>query len=244
MAALAWRAGLLSASGAVAATAVGAAAVQAGWPWVALLLVFFLTSSGLSRWRDAERSGRTDDIVAKGRARDAWQVLANGGVFAVAALASCLGDPGAWRAVGAGAIAAAMADTWSTEVGTVLGGSPRLVTTGRVVPPGTSGAVTLTGTAAALCGAVLAALVSHGMDWGTPLAAVAAGGVGGALADSLLGATWQERRWCDQCGVATEQRRHRCGAATRPHGGIPWLDNDVVNLASTLAGAAITWWLR
>lgn len=169
MAALAWRAGLLSASGAVAATAVGAAAVQAGWPWVALLLVFFLTSSGLSRWRDAERSGRTDDIVAKGRARDAWQVLANGGVFAVAALASCLGDPGAWRAVGAGAIAAAMADTWSTEVGTILGGSPRLVTTGRVVPPGTSGAVTLTGTAAALCGAVLAALVSHGMDWGTPL---------------------------------------------------------------------------
>jgi len=244
VAALAWRSSTLSASGALAATAVGAAAIHAGAPWVVLLLVFFLSSSGLSRWRRADRAQRTDAIVAKGDARDAWQVAANGGVFALAAVVAPIGDSVAWHAVGAGAIAAAMADTWSTEIGTILGTSPRLILTGRVVPPGTSGGVTVMGTAAALCGALLAALVSCAMDWGTPFLAIAAGGLGGALADSLLGASVQERRWCDRCESATEQRIHRCGAATRRHGGIPGFENDMVNLASTAVGAVITWWLR
>ena len=54
----------------------------------------------------------------------------------------------------------------------------------------------------------------------------------------LLGASVQERRWCDACARATERRRHDCGTATRQVGGLAALDNDAVNLLATLAGAA------
>ena len=88
-------------------------------------------------------------------------------VFALAAaLSTRHGNVEAWQAIGAGAIAAATADTWSTEIGTVLGGTPRhLITTGREVPPGTSGGVTIAGTLSGLTGSVLAARVAcmHGL---------------------------------------------------------------------------------
>jgi uncharacterized membrane protein len=65
------------------------------------------------------------------------------------------------------------------------------------------------------------------------------GGLAGSTVDSLLGATVQQRRWCDQCKSPTERPRHNCGTATRFVGGIPWIDNDVVNVTSTLAGALL-----
>jgi uncharacterized membrane protein len=77
---------------------------------------------------------------------------------------------------------------------------------------------------------------------GWPLPAVAGalvGGVAGTTADSLLGATVQARRWCDTCSAATERVLHICGRRTEPAGGLPWLDNDGVNLAATIAGAGV-----
>lgn len=243
IAAAAYRLRTLDAGGAIAATAVGAAALRAGTEWTLLLLVFFVSGSALSRWRRAERDRLVSDVVAKGDRRDAVQVLANGLVFAVAAVAATVADPEPWRAVAAGAIATSIADTWSTEVGTVLGGTPRHLLTGRPVPPGTSGGVTVAGSAAALSGALLAALVVMMGRWDLSAPAVAVGGATGALLDSLLGATAQERRWCAGCQIATERRRHRCGAPTARVGGIPSFDNDLVNLASVLAGGLVTWGL-
>jgi uncharacterized membrane protein len=68
---------------------------------------------------------------------------------------------------------------------------------------------------------------------------VAIGGAAGAMADSLLGATLQERRWCDACALATERRVHDCGTRTRLAGGLAWMDNDAVNLLATLTGAVV-----
>jgi uncharacterized protein (TIGR00297 family) len=241
IAALAWRLRLLTLDGAVAAAMIGTAAVLAGVAWVILLLLFFVASNLLSRWRRAERERRTADFIQKGTQRDAWQVIANGGVFGLAALAAALSGTAAWAAVGAGAIAAAAADTWSTEVGTLSGQPPRLLLAGRRVPAGTSGGMTVIGTAAGLCGALLAAVVATSMDFGGRTIAIAAGGLGGSLMDSLLGAAVQERRWCDACASPTEQRVHRCGARTRHHGGIARLDNDMVNLLSTMTGGLLAW---
>ncbi|HWJ21526.1 MAG TPA: DUF92 domain-containing protein [Gemmatimonadaceae bacterium] len=237
------RAHSLSTSGAVAATAVGAACVAAGWGWGGLLIAYFVVSSALSRWRETLKEARTSDVVAKGGQRDAVQVLANGGLFAAAALLSLAAPAGAiWPvAAGAGALAAAAADTWATEIGTLAGHPPRSIRTGRPVAPGTSGGVTVLGTAASIAGAgfvaALAALVGFGR-----LAAVGAlvGGVAGSLVDSLLGATLQARRWCDRCERGTEREVHGCGTRTRPAGGVGWLDNDAVNAASALAGAALS----
>jgi uncharacterized protein (TIGR00297 family) len=166
VATIAWAARLLTISGVVAATLVGAAAMIGGIRWVVMLLFFFAGSNLLSRWRSRERDLLVGSFVEKGSRRDAWQVLANGGVFG---LAAALANNGAtsWEAVGIGAIVAATADTWSTEVGTVLGGTPRSILNGRQVAPGTSGGITIAGSTAAIAAAILAAIVAVGLDWST-----------------------------------------------------------------------------
>ncbi|MFL5608171.1 MAG: DUF92 domain-containing protein [Gemmatimonadaceae bacterium] len=244
-AAIAWaarRAGSLSTSGAVAATAVGTAAVAAGWRWAALLVIYFISSSLLSRVGAAEKARRTSGVVAKGGARDAIQVLANGGLFAFfAAQVPFVGAPlDAWVAAAAlGALAAATADTWATEVGTLIGGAPRTLLTLRRAPPGTSGAVSVAGTLAMIAGALFIALLARALSLTTAVGIVASAGAAGAMADSLLGATLQERRWCDACALATERRVHACGTVTRLVGGRAWMDNDVVNFIATLVGAVV-----
>ncbi len=214
----------LSPRGTLAALLVGAAVLAGtGWRGLLLLFVFFVSSSLLT-----PRGGRRAPV----------QVAANGGVAALAALL-CLVHAGFAPAF-AGALAAAAADTWSTEIGGRSSPRPRLITTGARVPAGTSGAVTLLGTlggagGAALIGAAAAVLgiVPRGAG---PWIAVA--GVAGGLVDSLLGATVQARYRCAACGAAGERAVHACGGTGLLVGGRTWITNDTVNLLATLAGAA------
>jgi len=145
VAAAARRLQLLSRGGAWAAVACGAAVTAAGWTWSAALLLFFVTSAALSRWRRGSKDRATGDVVEKAGPRDAWQVMANGGVLTACAVAFLLAPGARWAIAGLGAIAAAMADTWATEVGTAIGGQPRALPGLAPVPPGTSGAVSLAG---------------------------------------------------------------------------------------------------
>ncbi len=242
---VAWRAGSLSRGGAVAAAVVGTLSVAAGWAWAALLMVFFLSSTLLTRWRARIKSQRAGAIVEKGGARDAVQVLANGGVFAVAAMVGSV-MPSMTdssmptmliQCLGAGALATAASDTWGTEVGIALSGRPRLILTGRVVAAGTSGAVSVPGSAASIAGACVIGGVARLLGLPPMVAAAAAGGgLAGALADSLLGATLQERRHCPHCDTPTERVRHDCGSVTTRIGGLSGLRNDLVNLTSGALG--------
>lgn len=101
------------------------------------------------------------------------------------------------------ALAEAAADTVSSELGQVLSGHPRLITTLRRVPSGTDGAVSLGGTAA---GVIAAAAVATAGSWalrgGMTLTAIAwAGGVLGLFFDSVLGATLEQRGWLNNDAV-------------------------------------------
>ena len=145
----------LTRGGAVAAAAVGTVCIAAGWGWVALLLVFFVTSTAWSRIGRRRKEARTAGIADKGAERDALQVLANGGVFALAAAGSVLCPSPGWYGLGAGAVSAATADTWATEIGTMSDSVPRSVWSWHPVPVGTSGGVTAAGSTASLAGAVL-----------------------------------------------------------------------------------------
>ncbi|HXT48742.1 MAG TPA: DUF92 domain-containing protein [Gemmatimonadaceae bacterium] len=240
---LARRSASLSSSGAIAATVVGTLALVAGWSWGILLVAYFVSSSILSRYRDREKQRLNAAIVEKGGARDALQVLANGGAFAAAALL-VVAEPGhamRWQALGAGVLATSASDTWATEIGTLLGGAPRSILRWEPMPRGMSGGVTLAGTLAACAGAGFVALVVTIISWPPRVALGAfAGGFVGSTIDSLLGATLQTRRWCDACHATTERAVHDCGLATRHAGGIPGFGNDAVNFVSVLVGGLLS----
>jgi uncharacterized protein (TIGR00297 family) len=240
LAGVSWRIGALSRTGALAATLVGTICIAAGWSWGVLLVAFFVPSSGLSRLGADRKASRTAGIIVKGGARDARQVLANGGVFACAAGLHLAFPWQGWMSLGAGSLAAAAADTWGTEVGTLSGAQPRSITSWRPVSPGTSGGVSVTGSLASVAGALFMALATWLLRWPEAIAFGAfIGGIAGATLDSLLGALVQARRRCDICGVDTERAIHSCGSPTRLAGGVSWLDNDGVNLISVAAGGVI-----
>lgn len=227
----------LSASGVVAATLVGASAVAAGWDWATLLILFFVSSSLLTRWRARTKAERSGSIVEKGGPRDVTQVLANGALFAASGVLTFFQSGSVWPAFGLGCLAAATSDTWGTEVGTALSGQPRSVMTGRRVTPGTSGAVSLVGLMASLAGAVAMSAAGRLLDWPPRVAwSALVGGCAGALIDTLLGAAAQERRACPACNLATERLVHDCGSPTSRTGGIPGFRNDWVNLTSSALG--------
>ena len=230
----------LATSGAIAGAMVGAISIAAGWSWGALLLSLFVSASALSRLGERKKAERVGPVVEKGGERDVRQVLANSGVFAVAALGSLLAPSPIWYAMGAGALAASTADTWATELGTLKGGDPISIISGKRVAPGTSGGITLVGTAAGVGGALFIGAVTALASWPVTFAAVALGGVAGALADSVLGATLQSRRWCDLCATPTERLVHSCGTPTRHAGGLLGFDNDAVNAACSGVGALVT----
>jgi uncharacterized protein (TIGR00297 family) len=219
---------------------VGTLAVVAGWNWAIVLIVFFVVSSALSRIERAAREARIGRIVEKGDERDAWQVFANGGVFATSAAIAAATGNALWAAAAVGALAAAAADTWATEIGTLARGLPRSIISLRPLPAGTSGAVTVPGTLASVAGAAAVAGVAYLTGVTTRLAPTFVGGVIGSLADSLVGATIQERRWCDGCSESTERRVHACGRSTRIVGGVPGARNDFVNVVCTVVGAIVS----
>jgi len=215
----------LTPGGLVAACGVGfGVAWGLGWPGLAVLAAFFLSGSLLTQL--AER---------RAPRRNARQVLANGGVAAVAALL------GSWSAA-AGAIAAAAADTWATEIGAFSPLPPRLVTSWRRVTRGTSGGITALGTLGGVAGATLIAglvvsLSPRGVAPG--FVTLVGAGFAGMLADSLLGATLQGKYECPACDARFERGNTVCHEPVRLTTGWRGLDNDAVNFAATLVGAAV-----
>ncbi len=241
------RAKALTRGGALAAFVVGTLTFGAGTLGTALLLLaFFISSTLLSRAGKARKRELVD--IGKGGARDAAQVLANGGVGTVCAVVWALADRGSgsslWFIAFAGAYAAATADTWGTEIGTLAGGAPRSIFTFRPIATGLSGGVTRTGTAAEIAGAVwLAVATAISTRTAGIIVPVALGGISGALVDSLLGATLQELRRCPACERTCETNPHLCGTPTTLVRGVRGFSNDLVNLIATLTGATTAWLL-
>ncbi len=232
----AYRAHALTASGAVAAFLIGAVTFGiGGWQGALVLFAFFIPSTILSRIGKRRKRELVD--IGKQGARDAWQVAANGGIAAVAMLfAPRFGAP--MFAAFAGAFAAASADTWGTEIGTLARGAPRSLLTFKPVPTGLSGGVTWQGTAAEVAGALLVA-VTAALVHVAPLIPVAVAGIAGAFLDSALGATAQSLRYCPACRRMCETNPHVCGTPTEPRRGFAWFENDAVNFAATCCGGLL-----
>lgn len=219
------------------------------------LISWFALATVLSRVGKQRKELRVSSIVEKSSQRDAWQVLANGGVYGACALLVILVTSWGFEAggariffmfAGAGSLAAAGADTWATEIGTLFGGAPWSVRRFSRVPSGTSGAITIAGTLGMIAGATTFALLAWAFELipelgpeitAVMIVSIAVGGIVGALVDTLVGAWLQERCWCPRCTVETEQETHCCGTTTVHHRGVSGLNNDWVNVFCSLTGA-------
>jgi uncharacterized protein (TIGR00297 family) len=242
-----WRESL-SKSGVLGALLVGTLTFGfGGWFWGLLLAIFFVSSSLLSHFKEAEKREAAEKFE-KGHRRDFGQAMANGGTGAVIALCNVLVPSPIWYIMFTGSIATVTADTWATELGTLSESPPRLITTGEVVEVGTSGGVSPLGTTVSMLAGLIigvsAALLGKKSVWKLGMVG-ALSGLAGSLFDSLLGATVQQIFYCDTCQKDTERKIHNCGTETRPIRGYSWLNNDMVNLFASLIGgvAAMSVWL-
>lgn len=238
---VAYGAGALDERGAAAGGLFAASLVGlGGWAWVVPGLVFFGLSSALTALNSQRRSTAGETSPRRTQA----QVLANGGV-AWAALAVVAVAPGGLPGVSAGgyaafvgALSAAAADTWATELGTRSDTPPWSLRSFCRVPTGTSGAVSLVGSGAAVLGAasvVGAAVLAGGAlsgHAGRDAALLVGAGLGGMLTDSLAGAFLQAQyRSAAGHWVETPPTPE-----TDPVRGWAGIGNNIVNLLGTSVG--------
>ena len=228
--------------GFLASTFVGVSIIYGGGvSWFVVVAVFFTLGVVFTLYKYGYKK-RLGSAQEKGGARSWPNILANGGIASAIALFNLTGPTIDLSALFLGAISASAADTVATELGLLSHNKPRLITNlTTTVTPGTSGGITLLG----ILGAVFASLVIGSMAFllglmSTNLVVMpicVIGGVFGACFDSVLGASVQRRGYCVICHKPTEALRH-CGESTRVAGGVRYIENNVVNLLATVAGAA------
>jgi uncharacterized protein (TIGR00297 family) len=193
--ALDWRGALAG-----CAVAVGVA-LGARWPGIVLLAMFLIGGSAATRLGRARKESRGIAEPRGGR-RSIENVIGKGGVAAMSGAAAAMGlhAPEFAAAAIAGALAAATADTLSSEIGKAFGGRTVLLPELRRVEPGTNGGVTLTGTLAGIAGAcaigaAAAAMPLLALPFLDVFVAVAVAGAVANVGESLIGRVgWMSSR--------------------------------------------------
>jgi uncharacterized protein (TIGR00297 family) len=178
--------------------------VFVGFPYLALLILFVVSSVLVTRYRIAEKR---DKNVQEGAAGE--RGVSN--VVAHIVLPTGLAIGGGWvpplipmpmlTVLYASALAFGAADTFASELG-VLAGAARSILTFRPVTPGTNGGISAVGEAWALVGAALTAIVGLALfqlfATAVPstvlfVTAVVVAGFLGCQVDSVLGETLENR---------------------------------------------------
>ncbi|MGF1524707.1 MAG: TIGR00297 family protein [Leptolyngbyaceae cyanobacterium] len=194
-----------------------------GWQGYVVVMAYFLIGSGVTRIGMAAKEAAG---IAEKRSgmRGPENVWGSALTATVCALGTILAGGGwgpnlaaIWVPLfGLGYVASfstKLADTTASEVGKAYGKRTFLITTLQPVPPGTEGAVSLEGTLAGILGSAIIAAVGWATGLitlsGTLICLIAA--FIATNLESVIGATLQEK--------------------------VPWLTNELVNIANTTIGA-------
>jgi uncharacterized protein (TIGR00297 family) len=186
----------------------------AGVGGIIMLAAFFIAGSVATAFgrRKKEQLG----IAEKNKGqRTAWQVLANGGVAALAGLLSWLHpeQSALWQLAAAASLASASADTLSSELGSIYGKSFYNILTFKKDTCGLDGVVSLEGTLWGIAGSAMITVIYIAFYGYSTLAFwILLAGFTGNIADSVLGASLERKGW---------------------------LTNDPVNLLNTLVAALV-----
>lgn len=209
----------LTAWGAVAGGVIGFFIfIGSGWVGIAMLALFFLAGTIATAWKQKQKAAM-GMMQERGGQRTLGQVLANAGVAGVLGLLSLFlpqhGNLFAFMI--AATFSSAMADTLSSELGSLYGKKFYNILTWKKERKGLDGVVSAEGTLIGILGSAWIALVySLGFGWDERFFYLLIAGTLGNLTDSLLGAALE--------------RKHR-------------ISNDAVNflntLAATLAGGLL-----
>ena len=191
-----------------------------------ILVVFFGGSLIADRFKKDTNNHREERTVI--------QVLANGSLGIVFSIANMIYPSKIWLVAFTAVFAEALADTAASGVGsrsTVVYDLFR----GRRVEPGTSGGMSILGTASALISSIIVSIIAMtSNEIGIKEAIVIAlSGFFGAIFDSLLGSLLQIKYKCTVCSKIVETKEH-CNHAATKFRGISFVNNDFVNLFSTL----------
>jgi len=230
----------LTATGAFAALITGLL-VYLGFDVAGLILLgaFFVTSSF---WSEFKRSAKKsmEEKLAKGATRDWRQVAANGGAAAIFSLLYSMNQDITWFIGFAVCLASSNSDTWASEIGSLSRKKPFFIRTFKRVDRGTSGAVSVLGTVAALAGSSLIALLSYWLFDVNPMVAflIFIFGWGGNIIDTIIGAYYQQLFVCQKCGLETERHFH-CQLPASRIKGFAFIDNDMVNFLSGLIASVL-----
>lgn len=218
-----------------------------GWQWTVPMFVFFVSSSLLSKV-GKQKKRVFESVFAKSDVRDHGQVLANGGIGALLAVAQFMVPTTDFYPAYLGSVAAVTADTWGTEIGLLSKGKTYSVVSLAEVERGSNGGISSAGMTGVLLGAKVIFLSTTPWvlgsfarsDW-SPVVRyglwIIVAGMLGSLVDSFLGATLQAEYQCTVCGTHTERSVH-CDSPAKLVGGKKWMTNDAVNWCCAFTGAA------
>ncbi|XAR56423.1 hypothetical protein NMG60_11036901 [Bertholletia excelsa] len=209
----------LSLSGIAAAFLLGTLTWRAFGPSGFLLVAtYFVIGTGATKLKITEKEAQGVAEKRKGR-RGPGSVIGSSAAGCVCAFLSISGVGGEafsrlWELGFVASFCTKVSDTVSSEIGKAYGKTTYLITTFKIVPRGTEGAVSLEGTIAGLLASVLLSLVGCLMgEISVPEAAICV--VASQIAnigESAIGAALQEKE------------------------GFKWLNNDAVNIINISMG--------
>ncbi|WP_143305737.1 DUF92 domain-containing protein [Chitinophaga vietnamensis] len=187
----------LTAAASLTAGAVGLLVyLGAGYGGLLLLGAFFIMGVAATSHQKARKAQLAGASTHPER-RTPGQVLANGGVAAIASLLAWLdtSHANAYTLMMAASLASATADTLSSELGVIYGRRHYNILSFKKEQPGPDGVVSMEGTLLGAAGALIIALL-YAACFGANICIlyIAAAGILGNLADSILGASLERKQ--------------------------------------------------